>query len=158
MIYRDQFVVNAPLAKVAAFIGDAQRIIDYYPAALHGQNLVLGQLLACYGKGTACLLVLDNTQSRPDFLVFKVYCCVTFSRSLRPKQFRHKALFCMTESWSLQPLAANQTAVTKTWQHLKVCRFRLLPKALFAVVVRFSAKRERDRLLAACNKAAAAAV
>lgn len=154
MLYSDQFVIDAPQPVVASFIGDAQRILDYYPAGVSAQNIVPEQLLACYGKGTASLLERDNTQSRPDFLVFKVYCCVTFAKNLTPGQFKQKAIFCMTECWSLQTLATKQTAVTKTWQQLTVRRWRVLPKSVIAMLVRLGAERERGRLLVAWNNAA----
>ena len=151
IIYRDEFIIEAALPVVAAFICQSARIRDYYPLCFADKTFVVNKSFACFGLIGASLL--ERSDSHPQTISLKVYSCMPQLPGISADILKQRAFFIMYEDWQLQSLD-GATRIIKTWRDLKQPRLQWIPATFIGDVIRKTAVWERQLLISTWNRQA----
>ncbi|MGI9285575.1 MAG: hypothetical protein ACR2P1_09310 [Pseudomonadales bacterium] len=149
IVHREVIELQASPPQVREFIMTPQRILDYYPSAIEGHTIIPCQAIVCRGKSGVSLLEVITEETTDQCVVVKVTTATKLDPPYSADRIKAAAFFTMIEDWALEETPSG-TRLTKTWREIQKKKLKLIPIAL---ITRFSAKSESEKLRVSWNKA-----
>ena len=151
IVHRDVLQLDATPEQVREFIQTPERIADYFPHVIDCGTFRAGKSIWCSSTTGVSLLEFVEAETTRWKLTMNVVNAGRMAAPYTAAAIKANPFMSMVEDWEIEA-SDGGTRLTKTWRNVVKHKMKWLPMGL---LIRRTAKDERQKLVDGWNKAAA---